>query len=180
MFKDVISGVSIAGSEGEAFTPPPQPGRPGGWPSQSCCSMAGGQGNANLDQHRLSLQSGLRASQGSDPTTGAPGESCRTRRPHHPRPTCIPPVPTLPLACPTWPALAPTMPNATPMIDEEVATTDGAGWPQGGDPFSWLLTTAASARPFLVLERQCSKDPGEPHLATLGDHEGPRKKKGFV
>lgn len=168
MFKDVISGVSIAGSEGKYLLPHPSQEGPGGWPSQSCtAAWQVGRAMPTWTSMKLSLQSGLRASQGSDPTTGAPGRSCRTRRPHHTSPASLrsPPCPWhVPGLC--W---LPPCPMH-PMTDEEVATTDGAGWPQRG-VIPFLAADSRCLCPaFPRARRQCPKDPGAPlgHLRRYG------------
>ena len=73
---------------------------------------------------KLSLQTGLWASQGSDPHHWWP------QAPHVP---CIPPVPTFPLAHP-WPVLAPTMPTASHSMARRQPQTEQAGHKEG-DPF---------------------------------------------
>lgn len=81
---------------------------------------------------KLSLQSGLRASQGSDPHHRGPRKVTPEQEtaPHVP---CIPLVPTFPLAHP-WPVLAPTMPTAPHAKGRWLPRTEQAGHKEG-DPF---------------------------------------------
>ena len=96
MLKDVISGVSIAGSEGKYLLPYSSQEGPGGWPSQSCtAAWQVGRAMPTWTSVKLSVQSGLRASQGSDLTTGAPGRSRQSRRLHHKSPACLQSPPCL-------------------------------------------------------------------------------------